>query len=506
MAREIQLSRPDEFSYLTPRDFVSAMFHHRRLVLGAFAAIFGATLLFAIFRRPLYSSQMSILVNLERTDPVVTTDPNTVQRTLPGITEEEVGSEMELLRSQDLLRGVVVACNLQSLKEKSVLGILKDWLEKLTGKKKTPEDVKIAKAVRELQGHLVVGLIPKSTLISVSYTSPDPELSAKVLQSLSDLYLQKHLAVRRPAGTFEFFKQEADRSHAQLKDAERSLENFTRENHVASVDAEKDATLKKLTELEVSQHETEASIEIANQRIRTLNAQMAKLPPRLTTQVRKASGRPPDQLQSTLLTLELKRTELLGIFQPDYPAVKEVEKQIADANAALATSQERTVVEETTDRDPTYEWLRSELEKAKVDLVDLQSRERTIVAMIGQFSEKARRLNNQEVRQADLARSVKTAEDTYLTYQKKQEEARISDALDRRRILNVAIADMPIVPVLPSSLPSSIVLLIGLVLASVVSGGMALGAERMNASFRTPQDVEKYLEVPVVAALPERLE
>ncbi len=506
MAREIQLSRPDEISYLTPRDFASVVFNHRRLVLGAFAIIFGATLLFAIFRRPLYRSQMTILINLERTDPVVSTDPNLVQRTLPGITDEEVNSELELLKSQDLLRDVVVACNLQSIKEKSVLGSFKDRVGKLGRKTKTSEDVKIAKAVLKLQSNLVVELIPKSTLIRVSYASTDPELSSKVLQSLSDLYLQKHLAVRRPAGTFEFFKQEADRYHGQLEDAERSLENFTRENHVASVDAEKDATLKKLTELEVSRHETEASIEITNQRIRTLNAQMAKLPPRLTTQVRKANSRPPDQLQSTLLTLELKRTELLGIFQPDYPAVKEVEKQIADAKAAMAASQEQGVVEETTDRDPTYEWLRSELEKAKVDLVDLQSREKTIVAMIGQFSEKAKRMNDLEVRQADLARSVKTAEDTYLTYQKKQEEARISDALDRRRILNVAIADKPFVPVLPSTLPSSIVLLMGLVFASVVSGGMAFGAERMNASFRTPQEVEKFLDVPVVAAIPERLE
>ncbi len=506
MAREIQLTRPEEIRYITPRDFVSVIFHHRRLVLWTFSLILGATLVLAIFQQPFYRSQMTILINLERTDPVVTTDSNMVQRTLPGITEEEVNSEMELLKSQDLLREVVIACGLQSMRDESALELFKEWLGRFAGAMEMPQNVKIAKAVIKLQTDLLVELIPKSTLIRVSYSSPDPELSAKALDTLSVFYLKKHLAVRRPAGTFDFFRQEADRYHKQLKDAERNLESFTRDNHVASVEAEKEATLKKLTELEVSRHDMEASIEVTKQRIRTLQAQMAQVPSRLTTQVRKASSRPPEQLQSTLLTLELKRTELLGIFQPDYPAVKEVEKQIGEAKAALVASQEQAVVEETTDRDPTYEWLRAELEKAKVDLIDLQSREKAITAMIVLFSEKSRRLNSLEVHLSELARSVKLAEGAYFTYQKKQEEARISDALDRQRILNVAIADKPSVPALPSTLPSSVVVLLGLVVACMVSAGLAFGAERMNASFRTPQDVERFLEVPVVAAIPERFD
>lgn len=506
MAQEIQLSRPEEISYVTPRDFASAAFHHRRLVFWTFFLVMGATLLFVIFRRPLYRSQMTILINLERTDPVVTTDPNMVQKMVPGITEETINSEMELLKTRDLLREVVIACRLHLVKDESSLNLFKNWLRRFAGATETPQNVKIAKAVRKLQNDLAVELIPKSTLIRVSYSSPDPERSEKVLETLSDLYLKKHLAVRRPAGTFNFFKQEADRYHRQLEDAERNLENFARDNHVASVDAEKESTLKKLTELENTRHETEAAIKVTNERIRTLQFRLAEVPSRLTTQVRKASSLPPDQLQSTLLTLELKRTELEGLFQPDYPAVKEVEKQIVDAKAALAASQEREIVEKTTDRDPTHEWLRAELEKAKVDLVDFQSRAKATTAMIASYIGKARRLNDLDVRQADLARSVKLAENAYFIYQKKQEEARISDALDRQKILNVAIAEKPFFPVLPSTLPSSIVLLVGLVFASVISGCLAFGAERINPSFRTRQEVENFLGVSVVAAIPERFE
>ncbi len=43
----------------------------------------------------------------------------------------------------------------------------------------------------------------------------------------------------------------------------------------------------------------------------------------------------------------------------------------------------------------------------------------------------------------DLQREVKAAEENYLLYLQKREEARIADALDKSHILNVAIAEPP---------------------------------------------------------------
>ena len=40
-------------------------------------------------------------------------------------------------------------------------------------------------------------------------------------------------------------------------------------------------------------------------------------------------------------------------------------------------------------------------------------------------------------------------EESYLLYVKKQEEARMDDALDERGIVNVAIAEHPVAPALP---------------------------------------------------------
>lgn len=501
--REIQLVRPQRILNLTPRDFVSVLFRHRKTVTWTFSLVFVSIMIFAIVRQPSYRSQMTILVNRERMDPVVTADRNLVQRVLPGITAEEVNSEMALLKTNDLLRQVVLACGLDSAKPKSMLGRFKGWLTMRAGDVSSP-DLRIARAERKLASDLQVELVPKTTLLSVSYSSPNPELSARVLSHLSELYLRQHSAVHRPAGALEFFRREADGYHRQLQDAEKRLEELSRVNHVGSIDSEREAALKKLIDLQLSRHETAASIEVTNQKLLTLNNQMSKLQPRLTTQVRRQTSRPADQLQSTLLALELKRTELLTIFKPDYPPVKEVEEQIAKAKTAVADSQGWQVVEETTDRDSTYEWLRAEIEKATIDLASLRSEERSIDDMIVKFEDKAARLNDLEIQRSDLLRSAKLAEAAYITYQNKQEEARISDTLDSQRILNVAIADKPFVPVLSSSLSGSIVILLGMILASFASVAMAFGIDNLDTRFRTPQEVQQLLDVQVVAAIPER--
>ncbi len=71
--------------------------------------------------------------------------------------------------------------------------------------------------------------------------------------------------------------------------------------------------------------------------------QLQSIKPRMTTVVRN-SDNPQllEQLKSTLLNLELKRTELLTKYEPTYPLVQEVDQQIADAKRAISARREQT--------------------------------------------------------------------------------------------------------------------------------------------------------------------
>jgi uncharacterized protein involved in exopolysaccharide biosynthesis len=210
-------------------------------------------------------------------------------------------------------------------------------------------------------------------------------------------------------------------------------------------------------------------------------------------------------LKNTLMTLELKRTELLTKYQPTYPLVQEVDKQVADTKASIAAEEAKPIKEETTDRNPTYAWINEELAKAKAEYSGLQARAAAQQAITEKYETQTRDLEQKGLVEEDLLRTVKTNEENYLLYQRKREQARMTEALDRTRIVNVAIAEQPVVPSLPSNSPG-LVMLLGTLLAATVTLGAVFIQEYLDPSFRTPAEVSAELNIPVLAAVPQSVE
>src|SRR5204863_4791102 len=246
-----------------------------------------------------------------------------------------------------------------------------------------------------------------------------------------------------------------------------------------------------------------AAVSETEQRIRALEEQYATTAPRLTTQVR-TSANPLllQQLKSTLLNLELKRTELLSKFAPDYRPVQEVEQQIAQTREAVDNAEKNPVREETTDRDATHGWLESELAKSRAELKGLRAKVAATTQIVDSYRQQTRKLNAAEMAQQDLVRQAKAAEENFLLYSRKQEEARISNALDRQRIVNISIAQPPTASPSPVSPRWTLNLALGFLLAVLLSIVLALTVDQMDPSFRTPDEVEAFLSLPVLAALP----
>lgn len=486
----------------TIRDVATVIFRHRTLIITSFLAILIGVVVGTWLLPKQYEAEVKILVKRERPDPIMTSDRDAQSLMSRDITAEDLNSEVELLRSRDLLEKVVVACGLQRVPG--------DFGSKPAVDAKAPhdgepqaQDLDIAQAVGRLERALLVEVITKSKLISVRYTARDPRLAAKVLQTLSALYLEKHAMVHRPPGALDFLQQQTDQYKKGLAAAEKQLAAFSQKEGVVSIEIEKDIALRKLSDFETQLRDTQTAEAATQQRIKSLEAQAAARPQRVVTQVR-TSENPAltQQLKADLLTLELKRTGLLTKYESGYRAVQEVDAQIAQTREALAQAEKEVQRDETTDLDSTRQWLDEELARARAELVTLKARAAELAKVVEAYRASARQIGRKEIEHVDLVRSAKTAEENYLLYLRKQEEARISDELDRRRIVNVAIAEAATVPALPSSPRWQLNLLLGLALAILVSLGLAFVVDYMDPSFRTPDEVEGYLGLPVLAATP----
>jgi len=481
-------------SAFAARDVAAVFFRHGRLLIGSFVVTIVMLLSIFVFRllSPTYTAEMKFLVRRERVDPVVTSQSNSPpQLVQQDISESELNSEVELLNSQDLLQKVVLQTGLGTKNRSG------EFFS--AGKDRKAAD---AEAVQQLATRLRVEPLRKTNVISVTYRSSDPELAEKVLKSVADLYLQKHLQVHRPSGEFMFFDQESAQLRHALDTAETRLADYTRNQGVVSAQLERDLVLQKASDVEASLTQTQAAIAEIERRIPTLERQVTSIPARIVTQQRTLDN--PEllqQMKSTLLTLELKQTELLSKFDPSFRPVQEVEKEIGKTRAAIETEKGAPLRDETMDRDPTHEWVRAELVKAQAELSGLRARASADKATLARYRNNAQGLQYAAIAQQDLVRGAKTEEENYLLYLRKREEARINDALDRRGILNVAIAQEPTVPALAAR-SFWFYGLVSVFLAGMVSVGLVFTSDFLDPSFRTPDEVTVYLESPVLASFP----
>src|SRR6202166_5423758 len=91
---------------LTLRDLAATLFRRPRLVAASFGLVVLATMLFVVFSAR-YESHFKVLLRRGRFDPVASSQPaSALNFTHPDITEEELNSEVELLRDEDLLKQV----------------------------------------------------------------------------------------------------------------------------------------------------------------------------------------------------------------------------------------------------------------------------------------------------------------------------------------------------------------------------------------------------------------
>jgi uncharacterized protein involved in exopolysaccharide biosynthesis len=474
----------------TLRELAMVLFRQRRV----FVCVSGLVLAAAVFYAAVgttYQANMKLLVRRGRADAPVSSQENApVDVTRTAITEEELNSEVELLRDDEVLRNVV--------EETGVGG--RDWFHFLRLGEGHPE--RVERAARRLAKKLNVEAMKKTNLINISYASADPQRAAHVLQSVANAYLEKHMLVHRPSGEVHFFEQQTAESRRQLEEAELNLQQFTSVHGVVAAGQERDLALEKLSEMDASYRQAKVDLAETQERVRQLQAQLATLPERTTTLVRTADN--PDllkSLKSSLLDLQLKRTQLLTKFEPNHRWVQEVDEQIVQAQTAIAAESMAPVRDETTDKNANYEWAKSELQKAQVQLKGLEAREAAMGAQGAAYRAKARQLGEDAITQDDLLSTEKASQENHLLYLKKQEQARMADALDERGIVDVAIAEQPVAPALPVWSPLT-VLFTGLFAAGVAGAGAAFAVDYLDPVFRTPDDVLAYLNAPVLASLP----
>jgi uncharacterized protein involved in exopolysaccharide biosynthesis len=461
------------------RDTLERLFRQKTLILALAA---GWTVLMAaylVFWPASFEEEIRFVINNTRAGAVVSPEYNNGPVSRDYVDESVIATEIQLLSDEDLLRGVVEKCGLAP----------------------QSDNAHIEKAVEELRKSLKVAPVLKANMIKASYSSSSPQEVEDVLRAVADGYLETHLRVHASHGAYELFEKQAEVYQKRLKDLQNRQAAFQEPRNIVALGQQKDLNLKKLLDVQATGRENEAAWAANNKRLARLREQLAGLDKRITTQARKVPNQySVERLNTMLVELQNRRTDLLAKFQPQDRTVQEVEKQIADTKAALGHADTMSSTEETTDVNPLRQSLEAELAKAEVADAEFRSRAAFLNRDVHDYQASLSNLQHASNDDDQLLREIKETEENLNLYSKKREEARIEEAMNQQKIANVALIQPAHLPVLPKS-KLSVTFLASYALGLFLVAGLAFAAGLIRPYVYTAWELEELSGAPVLASV-----
>ena len=198
--------------------------------------------------------------------------------------------------------------------------------------------------------------------------------------------------------------------------------------------------------------------------------------------------------------LRNKRTELLTKFKPGDRMIRQVDQQLADTQKALDRAEKLNSTEEATDVNPLRQSIDGELARAEASANGLTGRIGALSRQASEYREELSSLEGMLPDEQELLREIKAAEDNFVLYSRKREEARIGEAMDKSKIANIALAEPPRVPALPEPRVNGTVVG-GYLLAIALIHMGALFAGQSRRTVCTPWELEAFAGMPVLATV-----
>jgi len=249
-------------------------------------------------------------------------------------------------------------------------------------------------------------------------------------------------------------------------------------------------------------------INVAQRNLEVMKKQLADQPERIFADVEEIN--PEAQMLTTKLgDLEAQRANAKQLYTDEDRTVADLDGQIKTLKERLAQSKATAniVGRQRMSANPLREVLTQEILHHERNLYDLQERVKALPGFLdkwkAQNEEIAVDLRKKTIELASLEQDVSAARDSYRLFERKQDEARINEALDKEGIVNVSVLDPASLAVKPFNQMSPIMIIAALIAGTGLGIGSAVGIEFLGRNFKLEEQVEQHLELPVFAVIPD---
>ncbi len=463
---------------------LNALFKWKWLIVLTMFAVAIPVAVVLYLKTPLYEVRMKFLIKSSRAQVALNLAGQGV--ITPAVTPQIINSEIQVLKSPDVILEAVAKANYP--------------LVTPGGDEDRP--IKLERALQALRMRMGFNPVPDSNVIEVSLQDPNPKAAAGLLSALSLVYLKRHAELRTGGEqTRAFFEKQAELNKERLERARVQLEQLQAKDNIVSLGQELDANLSRLLAMEGTLKELQAEIESSTKEVEILQAQVKDQPEEVTTQRSIVANPEVGAMRIKLIELERQRDELLQRYTPASRFVKDKAAEIATLKASLEAKEQNVVGGTTFAQNRIKETLNQQLLAKRSSLEAVTARRKALIAEKKAYEQRLDVLKDRSFELQRLRGEFDLARDTYFMYEKKAEEARVSKAMDEQDILSAGIVQNAAPPsiALPRNLLTwgPVSAMAGLVLGVA----LALALDFFNLTIKDEKDVERFLQVPVLATV-----
>src|SRR3989339_141755 len=352
------------------------------------------------------------------------------------------------------------------------------------------QNEKLIRTITGLSSKVSAKVRGSSTIIDITVVSANPTEAKNIANSVANCYKrftrqEKSKAIR---DTRVFIEQQLNACKASLAKNEGELKDLMRESQFPSLDEKIRRTIEQQSDLMKDNKELSGKIEAILSQTQDLQKRKEWSSFNINEKNKPDQQRPYmdwisgigetdpglEQMNRKLLELELQKSELLNFYNPTHPKLHDIETEIFNIISQI--------LREYTNRVNFY-----------------QKKYAANTETITKLQETFKEIPEEQRQFSSIQRNISTNTKLYQLLSTRYQLALISEAGSADEVVVLSYA---VTPNSPFNVNSSKVLIISLVLGIMLGVIIALVLETFDTSIGTIEDMEEYLQVPVIGVLP----
>jgi succinoglycan biosynthesis transport protein ExoP len=477
-------------------EILHVVFKRWRLIAGLFVVVALSGLLAVLSRGPRFAATGKVMITSDRADAVIQpTEQDSLA--LMKLNDAMVNSETHLIQSRELLEQVIRGLALAKAGG-NVVNIATAADDRET----------IGLRAQALALRLKVTPIRNTNVIQIDLFSGDPSSAAQLVNRIIDEYIAYHAMVHSPQGLSGFYEEQSSLLMQNLRRAEETLSDFTQREGIVSPAAELQAAVTNIASMDAELRSRNAAIVGVEEKLRVVRDQLAAQP-EIIKRVQQLEVNPViTQLREHLIDREVDQVALLRKYTDSDRHVRDNQTEISELTQKLnkaSASEPLSVSSESFSANPVYEARLTALLELEAELREDRARKVALEEDLSRDRRELVALKQRALEFDHLDQEVQRHRAAFDLYTRRQQEATIEDALNQRKLVNVAVVQRPGLPLQRTDDPR-IPLALAIISGLAVSFGGAFGLEYLNRTLRFERDVERYLGLPVIGTVAEAKE